>query len=51
MMRRANFLRNLIVLSAVLALFATLFLAGYTLGASDRQPASAQGRVGQAAGC
>src|SRR5690554_1336324 len=41
-MRRANFLRNLIVLSAVLALFATLFLAGYALGAADRRPASAQ---------
>ena len=41
-MRRANFLRNLIVLSAVVALFATLFLAGYALGAADRRPASAQ---------
>lgn len=42
-MRRANFARNLIALSAVIALLAALFVAGYTFGASERRPASAQG--------
>ncbi|MCC6800189.1 MAG: S41 family peptidase [Anaerolineae bacterium] len=45
-MRRAPFTqvtRSLITLSALSALLITLFVAGYTLGASDRTPVSAQG--------
>lgn len=44
-MRRAPFTqvtRSLITLSALGALLITLFVAGYTLGASDRTPVSAQ---------